>query len=49
MAVPPCETYFRRTYKGTTEELIKVIQDGLKGGKLPALQRERRTGLRAAD
>ena len=30
-----CETYFRRTYKGTTEELIKVIQDGLKGGKLP--------------
>jgi len=30
-----CETYFRRTYKGTTEELLKVVQGGLKGEKLP--------------
>ena len=27
-----CETYFRRTYKGTTDELVKVIRAGLKGG-----------------
>ena len=30
------ETYFTRTFKGTTEELIKAVQGGLKGGKLPA-------------
>jgi outer membrane protein assembly factor BamB len=30
-----CEPYFRRTYKGTTEDLIKVMQAGLKGEKLP--------------
>ena len=30
-----CETYFRRTFKGTTEELLKAVQGGLKGEKLP--------------
>jgi outer membrane protein assembly factor BamB len=30
-----CETYFRRTYKGTTDELLKAVQGGLKGEKLP--------------
>lgn len=39
-----CETYFRRTYKGTTEELIKVIQDGLKGGKLPGYNEKEEPG-----
>ncbi|WP_020474102.1 outer membrane protein assembly factor BamB family protein [Zavarzinella formosa] len=30
------ETYFTRTFKGTTEELLKAVQEGLKGNKLPA-------------
>lgn len=29
-----CETYFRRTFKGTTDELIKEVQGGLKGARL---------------
>jgi outer membrane protein assembly factor BamB len=39
-----CEPYFRRTYKGTTEELIKVIQGGLKGEKLPAYNEKEEPG-----
>ena len=31
-----CETYFRRIYKGSTDELLKAIKGGLKGEKLPA-------------
>ncbi len=30
-----CETYFRRTYKGSTDDLIKAVRGGLKGEKLP--------------
>ena len=30
-----CERYLRRTFKGTTEELKKVVADGLSGKKAP--------------
>ncbi len=30
-----CEIYLRRTYKGTTEELLKVLTDALAGKKQP--------------
>jgi outer membrane protein assembly factor BamB len=30
-----CETYFRRTFKGTTEDFIRAVRGGLKGEKLP--------------
>jgi outer membrane protein assembly factor BamB len=30
-----CETYFRRTFKGSTEEFLKAVKGGLKGEKLP--------------
>lgn len=30
-----CEPYLRRTFKGTTEELIAVIRDGLSGKRQP--------------
>jgi outer membrane protein assembly factor BamB len=39
-----CEPYFRRTFKGTTEELIKVIQAGLKGEKPPAYDEKEEPG-----
>ncbi|MEZ6142398.1 MAG: PQQ-binding-like beta-propeller repeat protein [Zavarzinella sp.] len=31
-----CEPYFRRTFRGTTAEMLQAIETGLKGGKLPA-------------
>lgn len=40
-----CETYFRRTYTGTTDELIKAIQGGLKGEKLPPYNEKEEPGL----
>jgi len=30
------ETYFTRTYKGSTDDLLKLLKAGFKGGKLPA-------------
>jgi outer membrane protein assembly factor BamB len=39
-----CETYFRRTYTGTTEELIKAVQGGLKGEKLPGYNEKEEPG-----
>ena len=39
-----CEPYFRRTFKGTTEELIKAIQGGLKGEKLPPFDEKAEPG-----
>lgn len=39
------ETYFTRTFKGTTEELIKVVREGLKGGKLPAYDESAEPGF----
>jgi outer membrane protein assembly factor BamB len=40
-----CETYFRRTYKRTTDDLVKVIRAGLKGGELPAYDEKAEPGL----
>jgi outer membrane protein assembly factor BamB len=39
-----CEPYFRRTFKGTTEELTKAVQGGLKGEKLPAYNEKEEPG-----
>ena len=39
-----CETYFRRTFKGTTEDLIQAIRGGLKGEKLPAFDEKAEPG-----
>jgi outer membrane protein assembly factor BamB len=39
-----CETYFRRTYKGTTDELLKAIRGGLKGEKLPPYNEKEEPG-----
>src|SRR5262245_6468678 len=39
-----CETYFRRTFKGTTDELLKAIQGGLKGEKLPPFNAKEQPG-----
>jgi outer membrane protein assembly factor BamB len=39
-----CETYFRRTFKGTTEELVKAIRGGLKGEKLPEYDEKEKPG-----
>ncbi|HEX3147155.1 MAG TPA: PQQ-binding-like beta-propeller repeat protein [Gemmataceae bacterium] len=39
-----CEPYFRRTFKGTTEELLKAVQGGIKGEKLPAYNEKEEPG-----
>ena len=39
------EPYFRRTFKGTTEELKKAVTDGLKGKKLPEPDEKEPPGL----
>ena len=39
-----CETYFRRTFKGTTQEMIDAVKSGLKGGKLPAYNEKEEPG-----
>src|SRR5262245_26887146 len=39
-----CEPYFRRTYKGTTEDLIKAVQAGMKGEKLPPYNEKEEPG-----
>ena len=39
-----CETYFRRTYKGTTAEMIETIRGGLKGKKLPPYNPKEKPG-----
>lgn len=39
-----CEPYFRRTFKGTTEELIRTIRGGLKGEKLPPYDDKEKPG-----
>ena len=38
------EPYFRRTFKGTTEELVKAVQDGIKGGKVPGYDEKEKPG-----
>ncbi|MSR55256.1 MAG: hypothetical protein EXS09_18515 [Gemmataceae bacterium] len=38
------ETYFRRTFKGTTQEMIDAVKGGLKGGKLPAYNEKEEPG-----
>jgi outer membrane protein assembly factor BamB len=40
-----CETYFRRTFKGSTEELIEIVKGGLKGEKLPPYNEKEEPGL----
>ncbi|MFL5342850.1 MAG: PQQ-binding-like beta-propeller repeat protein [Gemmataceae bacterium] len=39
------EPYFRRTFKGTTEELTKAVKDGLAGKKLPEPNEKEPPGL----
>jgi outer membrane protein assembly factor BamB len=39
------EPYFRRTFKGTTDELIQAIRGGLKGEKLPAFNEKEDPGF----
>jgi outer membrane protein assembly factor BamB len=39
-----CETYFRRTFKGTTDELVKAIQGGMKGEGFPAYDEKAEPG-----
>lgn len=39
------ETYFTRTFRGTTDEIIKAIQGGIKGEKLPAYDEKAEPGF----
>src|SRR5215210_4994665 len=39
-----CETYFRRTFKGTTDDLISAVRGGLKGEKLPPYDEKQMPG-----
>lgn len=38
------EPYFRRTFKGSTAELVRAIRGGLKGEKLPAYDEKEKPG-----
>ncbi|MBO0696867.1 MAG: PQQ-like beta-propeller repeat protein [Zavarzinella sp.] len=40
-----CEPYFRRTFKGSTEDLVKAMQAGLKGQPLPAYDEKEEPGF----
>jgi outer membrane protein assembly factor BamB len=39
-----CETFFRRTFKGTTDELIREVQGGLKGEKVSPYDEKEKPG-----
>src|SRR5262245_12642499 len=40
-----CETYFRRTFKGATDDLVQAVRGGLKGEKLPPYDDQEKPGL----